>query len=132
MYTTDKVVPPNPTQSYYHYYEAEEGKTYLVVVTNVKNVGSQTINSDYLFTNFLGDYCTPKAVFDGKYEYTSGTVVGLDKDSSGKYDLDSYYYIDALESVKIYTLYEISDEVVDKSAVVNMCFSEVSLDIINN
>lgn len=129
MFTTDKVVPPKPQQSYYSYYQAKEGKTYLVVALNVKNVGSKTINSDYLFTNFLGDHCNPKAVFSGKYEYSSSTVVGVEKDNKGKYDLDSYYYIDALESVKLYTIYEISDEVSQSPATVNVCFGDVNLNI---
>lgn len=131
MYISNKILPPTPRQSYYSYYEAKEGKTYLALVLEVKNVGSQTINSDYLFTNFLGKHCTSKAIFGDKYEYTSGTVVGLDKDNSGDYDFDRYYYIDALETVKLYVIYEISSEVSDKTATINTCFGDVNLNVIN-
>lgn len=125
-FITSKVVPPSPTQSYYRYYEAEEGMKYLVVSLNVKNLGADTLNTDYVFSNFLGDYCDLEATLDGKYKY-SGFVVGVDKDNSGKYDLDSYYYMKALETSKLYILFKISEEVSDKSASINVCFGDTNL-----
>lgn len=130
IYVTKKVLPPKPRQSYYHYYEAKEGKRYLVAILNVKNIGSKTINTDYVFTNFLGDNCSLKAIVDGQYEY-SGFVVGLDKDSK-KYDLDSYYYLDALEKTQMYLIFDISSEVADKPVKITGCFGDLNLELDNS
>ena len=131
VYVSDKVLPPKPRQSYYRYYDKNEGKKYLVAVLNVKNTGSKSLNTDSVFTNFLEDGCTLQAILDGKYEY-SGFVVGIEKDSSKKYDLKSYYYLDALEKTQMYLIFEISSEVSNAPVRINACFGGTNLEINNS
>lgn len=131
VYTTDKVLPPTPKQTYYSYYDKKEGKKYLVAVLNVKNTGSKSLNTDDIFSNFLGDSCQLQAIMDGKYEY-SGFVVGLEKDNKNKYDLQAYYYLEALEKTQIYLIFEISSEVSQKQAKINACFGDTYLEINNS
>lgn len=68
---------------------------------------------------------------DGKYEY-SGFVVGLEKDNKNKYDLQAYYYLEALEKTQIYLIFEISSEVSQKQAKINACFGDTYLEINNS
>ena len=84
-----------------------------------------------MFTNFLGDHCSLKAVVDGQYEY-SGFVVGLEKDNSKKYDLETYYYLDALEKTQIYLVFDISSEVADKPVKITGCFGDLNLELDNS
>ena len=130
MYISSVVNPPEPKQSYYTYYPEYDGKTYLVVVLDVKNLGGKKLNTDYVFTNFLGDNCKTTVKADGKYEYTSSTVVGLEKDSNGKFDFDSYYYMEPLEQNKLYVLYQIPTEVKDKPMNVNVCLGDKKVNLV--
>ena len=125
IYTADSVYPKKPYQSFYYYYPSKEDNEYLVAILNVKNLGSEDLDTSRVFSNFLGDNCSLKATFDGKYDY-SGFVVGLDKDENGKYDLDSYYYIKPLKTAQIYVIFNIADEVKDKPATINFCVGDKS------
>ena len=131
VYVSDKVLPPNPRQSYYRYYDKNDGKKYLVAILNVKNIGSKSLDTDSVFTNFLEDSCKLQAIMDGKYEY-SGFVVGLEKDSNNEYDLQSYYMLQALEQTRIYLIFEISSEVSQKPVKINACFGNTYLEINNS
>lgn len=121
------VEPPTPQQYYYSYYEAAEGKTLVKIDLTVKNVGGTTFDSDRTFENFLGDNCSPEMVFDGKYTYNGLTVVGVDKDSDGEYDLDTYYYVDPLDTANFYLLNEVPSDVKSMPAEINVCLGETTL-----
>lgn len=93
--------PPKAT-GYYHYYEAETGKTYLIVKATAKNLKGTAMK--------YSDIAGVSAVYDDKYNYSSFGV--LEKD--GGADLNGYpnqYSIDPLDSGVIYYLIEVPAEV---------------------
>lgn len=124
LYISSSVYPPEPKQSFYTYYPEYDGKTYVVVVLDVKNLAAKTLDTDHVFRNFLGDNCTMTVKADGKYEYTSNTVVGLEKNSDGEYDFDKYYNLEPLAQNKLYVFYQVPEEVKDKPMAVNVCLGD--------
>lgn len=93
--------PPKAT-GYYHYYEAESGKTYLIVKATAKNLKGTEMK--------YSDIAGVSAVYNDKYNYSSFAV--LEKD--GGADLNGYpnqYSIDPLDSGVVYYLIEVPAEV---------------------
>lgn len=93
--------PPKAT-GYYHYYEAENGKTYLIVKATAKNLKGTEMK--------YSDIAGVSAVYNDKYNYSSFAV--LEKD--GGADLNGYpnqYSIDPLDSGVVYYLIEVPAEV---------------------
>ena len=100
VFLTTKLEPENPGR-YYHYFEADSGKTYLVMKLTVKNLDSSELDYDTI--------AGIKCIYDGKYEYSGFTVFEED----GGADLSSYTNISSmapLEENGIYFLVEIPDE----------------------
>ena len=80
VYWTSKLLPPNPRQSYYTYYDGSDDEIYQVIEMVVKNTGTESF-SDYVFEGFLSDTCTPTFTFDGGYSYKGITLIEVEKDS---------------------------------------------------
>lgn len=128
VYWTTKVEPPRPTQSYYTYYEAEQDQAFQVVKMEVKNTGTESF-SDYVFEGFLSDTCTPTFTYDGGYKYTGINLVELERDSSNKYDLGSFYSLSPLATKTIYAIKKVPKEVTSKTLEANLCFGDNVLEI---
>jgi hypothetical protein len=95
---SERIEPAN-TSGVYSYYEAEGGKTYLVVQFTVKNLKGSALDIDNI--------TAIKAIYDGKYKYNGFTCIETDNGS----DLDSYGEINPLESTTGYHLIEVPREV---------------------
>lgn len=110
VYYTKSLYPPKPS-SYYHYYEAENGKTYLVVKVTAKNLKG----TDLKYDSIAGVSC----VYNEKYNYSAFCV--LEKDGGG--DLNGYpsqYAISPLDTGKCYYLCEVPDEVQNGPTIVTI------------
>lgn len=95
------VLKPEEPSSYYHYFEADPGKTYLVMKLTVKNLKGDDQGYDTL--------AGVKCVYDGKYNYSGFTV--FEKDGGG--DLSSYANSNSLAPLEenvVYFLMEIPQE----------------------
>jgi hypothetical protein len=93
--------PPNAT-GYYHYYEADAGKTFLIVKMTVTNLKT----TDLKYNAVAGVDC----VYNEKYNYSFSTVFEED----GGEDLNGYpslYSIAPLDSGVLYYLAEVPEEV---------------------
>lgn len=100
VFLTATLKPENPGR-YYHYFEADSDKTYLVMKIFVKNLDSRDLDYDTI--------AGVKCIYDGKYEYSGFTVFEEDDGA----DLSSYTNINAmapLEENHIYFLMEIPKE----------------------
>lgn len=100
VYTTDALYPPNKS-GYYHYFEADSGKVYLVMEFTVKNLDG----ADLIYDDIAGVSC----VYNEKYRYSGMTVFSED----GGQDLSSYsniYSLVPLESNTVYYLMELPEE----------------------
>lgn len=128
VYWKTKLMPPTPRQSFYTYYDENPGEVYTVVEMEVKNIGTESF-SDYVFEGFLSDTCTPTFMFDGGYKYTGITVIEREVDSSGRYDLGSFYSIDPLATKRLYLFKIVPAETKDLGLTVNVCFGDNELKI---
>ena len=128
VYWTSKLLPPNPRQSYYTYYDGSDDEIYQVIEMVVKNTGTESF-SDYVFEGFLSDTCTPTFTFDGGYSYKGITLIEVEKDSSGRYDLGSFYSINPLVTKTIYAVKSVPEATKDLSLTVNLCFGDNKLNI---
>ena len=100
VFLSTKLEPENPG-NFYHYFEADSGKTYLIMKLTVKNLDSGEMDYDTI--------AGVKCIYDGKYEYSGFTVFEED----GGADLSSYssiYALAPLEENCIYLLMEIPTE----------------------
>lgn len=100
VFLTTTLEPEEPG-SYYHYFQADSGNTYLVMKLTVKNLDSGEMGYDTI----AGVRC----VYDRKYEYPGFTVFEED----GGADLSSYantHDLAPLEENRIYFLMEIPAE----------------------
>lgn len=70
VYYTSKIMPTNP-DSYYTYYEAESGKTYLALKVKVKNLKGDDLQCE--------DIAGVKCVYNEKYEYSANSCVEEDE-----------------------------------------------------
>ena len=128
VFYTDEITPPQPTQSFYSYYAAEEGSVYEVIDITIKNTGTEYF-SDYVLRGFLSDTCTPTFTFDGGYTYTGISTTEISRDSDGEYDLDYFNGIDPLETKHLYLFTEVSSEIKDSSLTINICFGDNPLQL---
>ena len=128
VYWTSKLLPPNPRQSYYTYYDGSDDEIYQVIEMVVKNTGTESF-SDYVFEGFLSDTCTPTFTFDGGYSYKGIDLIEVEKDSSGRYDLGSFYSINPLVTKTIYAVKSVPEATKDLSLTVNLCFGDNKLNI---
>ena len=90
---------PSRTDGYYSYYEAKNGKKYLVTKIKVKNLKGSSLSDE--------DVTGIKCVYDGKYQY-DGFICTEAEDGS---DLDIYTSIEPLDSRTMYYLIEVPAEV---------------------
>ena len=90
---------PSRTDGYYSYYEAENGKKYLVTKLRVKNLKGSSLSDE--------DVTGIKCVYDGKYNY-DGFICTEAEDGS---DLDVYTSIEPLDTRTMYYLIEVPEEV---------------------
>lgn len=68
-------------------------------------------------------------MFDGGYKYTGITVIEREVDSSGRYDLGSFYSIDPLATKRLYLFKIVPAETKDLGLTVNVCFGDNELKI---
>lgn len=97
---TDIVSPSNP-DGYYSYYQADDGKSYLVVTLLYKNLRSSIISCDA-----TGNV---QVKYDGNYSYNSFCIV---EESDGS-DIVKYDSISSLETKKLYYLVSVPNDVLD-------------------
>lgn len=90
---------PSRKDGAYSYYEAENGKKYLVTKLKVKNLKGSSLSDD--------DVTGIKCIYNGKYNY-DGFICTEEDDGS---DLDSYSSIDPLDTRTMYYLIEVPVEV---------------------
>ncbi len=110
VYYSDTLYPPMPG-SYYHYYEAESGKTYLIVKVTAKNLKG----SEMKYDSIAGVTCE----YNDKYNYNSFCVLEED----GGSDLDGYpsqYSIAPLDTGVCYYLHEVPAEVQNGPTVITV------------
>lgn len=99
---TDKLNPSKP-DSFYHYYEVKDSSnTNFVLKTNIKNLGTETLEGDKLPDATL--------IYDGKYKYEMQLITEED-DGSDLQGYDWYMDIDPLKTKKIFYMVEVPDEV---------------------
>lgn len=103
----EKIEPTNP-DSYYTYYPAGNGNTYLVVKTLIKNLGADTLSGSKL----------PKAklIYNNKYNYDAKLMTEED-DGSKVEQYDWYMDIEPLKTKKIWYAVEVPKEVESNSEV---------------
>ena len=126
VYWTSKILPPTPRQSYYTYYDEKDEEIYQVVEMVVKNIGTESF-SNYIFEGFLSDTCTPTFKFDGGYTYNGISLIEVEKDGEGNYDLSNFYSINPLATKTIYAVKIVPNATKDLSLSVNLCFGDNKL-----
>lgn len=107
----DAALYPPHASGYYHYFEAADGKTYLIISCSVKNLKG----TDLKYDSIAGVSC----VYNEKYRYDSFLVIEED----GGADLTSYtnmYSISPLDSGNLYYLIEMPQEVETGSIVISI------------
>lgn len=110
VYFSTTLYPPRPG-SYYSYYEAAAGKTYLIVKVTAKNLKG----SDMKYDAIAGVSC----VYNDKYKYTAFACLEED----GGADLNGYpsqYAIAPLDSGVVYYLTEVPAEVENGSVEISL------------
>lgn len=110
LYYSTTIYPPK-MNGYYHYYEAESGKTYLILKATVKNLKG----SDLKYDAIAGVSC----VYNDKYNYSAFCIFEED----GGSDLNGYpgqYSISPLDSGVCYYLLEVPAEVQNGPTVVTI------------
>ena len=95
-FSTPDVKPPKPSTIYTHY-EAESGKTYFVLVTDIKNLGKNAVAAEEILTVTL---TVGEAKYDAKVAVESSDGSSL---NSG------YTYIDALGTARVYQMYSVPE-----------------------
>lgn len=95
VFTSDDVKPPRPS-GYYTHYPASSGCTYLVVVMDVKNLGTNSVYADEIIS--------VKMSVGGK-EYNASTVVETEEGAG--LDKGSWTSIKALDVARVYQMYSI-------------------------
>lgn len=126
VYWTSKILPPTPRQSYYTYYDENDEEIYQVVEMVVKNIGTESF-SNYIFEGFLSDTCTPTFKFDGGYTYNGISLIEVERDGKGNYDLSNFYSINPLVTKTIYAVKTVPNATKDLSLSVNLCFGDNKL-----
>jgi len=110
VYFANSLYPPKMS-GYYHYYEAESGKTYLIVKVTATNLKG----NDMKYDSIAGVSCT----YREKYNYTS--FCALEKD--GGTDLNGYpsqYAIAPLDKGTCYYLMEVPETVQEGPVTVSL------------
>ena len=101
--TTKKLTPSN-TSGVYSYYEADSGKTFIYLYGDIKNIGKEAIDCERMYIKYE---------FDSGYTYSGQFVL----ERSGK--LETFGYLDPLESAKFYIFGDVPDELIGKDEVLN-------------
>lgn len=107
----DVALYPPHASGYYHYFEAADGKTYLIISCSVKNLKG----TDLKYDSIAGVSC----VYNEKYRYDSFVVIEED----GGADLNNFtnmYSISPLDSGNLYYLIEMPQEVETGSIVISI------------
>ena len=112
-FTVDKIGKTNMIEQsnksgYYSYYEADNGKTFVYLHGDIKNVGKQLIDCKSMYIQY---------VFDSGYEYT-GQIV-LEKEG----EFETFSYLDPLESGKFYIFTDIPNDLVGNGETVTVKLS---------
>lgn len=100
----DVIEPSDCTGSYYHYFEASAGNTYIDVIFSVKSLGANEILQNEILK-------TVKVIYDDTYEYSCSFVT-----VTGNGDYESFtnlYTIKPLETMEYHMLTEVPSEVKD-------------------
>lgn len=97
---TKKVLPPNP-DSYYSYYEAGNGKTYIDLCIAYKNLDVQDVEADTV----IG----AKLKYDNKYDYTGFSCI--EEDNRGDFTYSNITSISPLTTEYLHYLFEVPEAV---------------------
>ena len=95
-----KINPPTPG-SYYTYYEADDGKVYVDICFEYKNLGEEEIEADEIFS--------AKLTYDGKYSYDGFSVI--EEDNRGNFTYTGITDVKPLATEYIHYLFEVPEEV---------------------
>lgn len=110
---SNKVLPPNPGNSYY-VFEAENGRKYVDVIFSYKNLSSSAIMADDTIPYSI-------LIYDGKYEYSGSLGVEIDNRSDFALFASSTA-IEPLTSAYIHLMFQVPDEVADSMESINVMF----------
>ena len=105
---TSKITQSDTSGYITHYFEADNGKTFVYLYGDIKNVGKQSARSDAMYIEY---------VFDSGYEYRG--QIELEKDG----EFDTLGYLDPLESSKFYIFTDIPNDLIDTGEVVSIKIS---------
>lgn len=97
VYESKDVMPPKPT-SFYTHYEASSGEKYVVVVMDVKNIGSADVSAD--------DIVTATLEIDGS-EYKANTIV--EQEDGTEFGYGSSTAISPLSVGRLYQLFAVPE-----------------------
>lgn len=101
-----EVAPPNP-DGFYNYYAEEDGKTYVDVVINTKNLRTTARSADEFGTVTI--YCS------GGYEY--GSFSTIEENGGSNFTYTNITNVDPLETGVIHYIAEIPNELTDDQSV---------------
>ena len=96
-----KITPPTP-DSYYSYYEADNGKVYVDLCIQYKNTAATAVDADEVVTK-------GKLIYQGKYEYSGFTI--LEEDNRGDFTYTNISEISPLCTEYLHYLFEVPAEV---------------------
>ena len=97
----NKIEPANPSNSYYHYFEASSGNIYLDVKFSIKNTSSTAVTQSDILKKV-------KVIYGNNYEYNCSFVT---VDNKGDFEnFTSLYSINALETMEYHMLAELPSE----------------------
>lgn len=97
VYKTNDVAPPKPASVYTHY-EAAAGNTYLVVVTDVKNLQNTSVSA--------GDLLSTSLDIGGNSH--SGICI-VEEDEGSSFGYSNTTTVAALETARLYYLFEVPE-----------------------
>lgn len=95
-----KITPPTP-DSYYSYYEADNGKVYVDFCFSYKNTSAAALDADEIIEAVL--------IYDGKYEYDGFDII--EEDNRGDFTYANISEIDPLCTEYLHYLFEVPEEV---------------------
>ncbi len=105
---TKKVIPKYPA-SYYQFYDAEKGNTYIDICIAYKNLTGESVDADE-----VGNVAV---TYDGKYKYTAFSII--EKENRGNFTYTNITDIDCLSTEFLHYLIEVPDEVINSKKTID-------------
>ena len=109
---TKDVVPPSPDRFYSHY-EADDGKVYIDICFEYKNLSSKKVSADEVFS--------AKMKYADKYEYSGFSTI--EEDNRGDFTYSSITSISPLSTEYIHFLFNVPEEVSNTGESIVITFS---------